>query len=639
MDFFATQELARKRTKWMVVLFGLAVLCITLAIYLLVVYLTGPGMLGSSDAPSFRERIVDPMLFLGTLGGVVLLVGGSALFKINQLRAGGGYVAQSVGGRHVPHSTTNADERQLLNIVEEMSIASGVPAPDVYILEEPGINAFAAGFNPGDAVVAVTRGCIETLTRDELQGVVAHEFSHILNGDMRMNIRLMGVLFGILAIAVVGQTVMRGAMHASFYGGGRRRSKEGGGGAIALILIGLAVMAIGYIGVLFGRLIQSAISRQREYLADAAAVQFTRNPEGISGALKKIGGSGIGGRVKNAHTQETAHFFFANALTPGVFNSFATHPPLPKRIRAIEPSWDGSFVQPKVKARSRKEPPPLDRRGGGAGNRPNDFIQNIGILTAATIGQAQAIRKSVESELSTLHAHADNAKAVLIALVIAATSEKDDDAQLAILKKRIDGAVYREVGGWIEKLRNMNLNQRFALLDAALPMSAESGVEAIGDYPGLLTELAHSTGEVNLEELAVMKTTTGFIEQRRNPTKRLAPLAPAEVEMPICVLLSAIVYATGATGDAAQAAFMAGARKCNRYLLRKPILLPEDTVCYESLETALELMANLPNPQKKIIFEGALAVVLADGKVEQEELSLIRVIAASIGLPMPPLQV
>lgn len=636
MDFFEAQELARKRTRLMVVLFTMAVLSIAAAMYGVVVYVTGAGFFEAKYA--VRQPIVlwQPDMFFGTLAAVVVLVTGCSLFKVAQLRSGGGYVARSMGGREVEQTTKDADERMLMNIVEEMSIASGVPMPEVYLLPEEGINAFAAGFTPADAVVAVTHGCIRTLNRDELQGVIAHEFSHILNGDMRMNIRLMGVLFGIMAIAVLGQLVFRGTAEAGFWGGGRRRDKEGGGALIVIMLIGAAVMAIGYIGVFFGRLIQSAISRQREYLADAAAVQFTRNPDGIGGALKKIGGAPLGGMVANAHSQEAAHFFFASALKSNLSSAFATHPPLEERIAAIEPNWDGKFVSGERRKSTRRSaskkpkatPPPL---------QAHDFINSIGQVSAAAILSAQEIHGQVGNDLDRLHQSREAACGVLIGLQISASAADDDAAQLLTVKTRVDGAVYRETEEWLPRLRALNLNQRFALFDAALPMAVGRDLEAFTPLSDLIHDLAHSDGSIELEELALLRGVVGYLDGRRQPARKIKPLTPAKMEMPVCVMLSAITYTAAVEPADREAAFQQGARKCNRYMLKQSILLPEEDITFEALDAALDLFVNLPLPQKKVIFEGALAVVLADGKVDQGELSLVRVVATSLGLPMPPL--
>jgi Zn-dependent protease with chaperone function len=299
MDFFEAQDRARRRSKRLVFLFVLAVIGIVLSSYFAAmagINATNDGQRLQadyweyqrtarwSDRP-FLHRWWNPQLFLAIAGGTVVVIGLASLFKWSQMRQGGSAVAEMVGGRAVDPKTTDLRERRLLNVVEEMAIASGIPMPAVYILDgEPGLNAFAAGLTTADAAVAVTRGTLDKLTRDELQGVIAHEFSHILNGDMRLNVRITAIIFGILVIGLIGRGILRSL------GRGRIRSSGSGknkGGGIALVLaIGVALVIIGYVGYFFGRLIQAAVSRQREFLADASAVQFTRNPGGIGGALK-----------------------------------------------------------------------------------------------------------------------------------------------------------------------------------------------------------------------------------------------------------------------------------------------------------------------------------------------------------------
>src|SRR5690606_28971990 len=252
-------------------------------------------------------------------------------------RQGGSVVAGLLGGLPVNPATDDPDERRLVNVVEEMAIASGVPVPAIYVLPgEESINAFAAGYGVHDAAVAVTRGALKHLTRDELQGVIAHEFSHILNGDMRLNIRLIGLLHGLLLLALIGRVLLRSGGRSR----GRRKEK---GGSVQVALIGLGLVLLGYIGVFFGKLIKAAASRQREYLADAAAVQFTRNPEGIAGALKKIGALGAGSRIVHPRAEELSHLYFASGLRSSFAGLFATHPPLVERIRRIDPSFSGDF--------------------------------------------------------------------------------------------------------------------------------------------------------------------------------------------------------------------------------------------------------------------------------------------------------
>ena len=304
MDFFARQDKARKKTKLLVFYFVVAVILIVVVNYL-VALLVFAGVQSRQHHDDRYEQtpplvLWNPQVFLGASLITLAIVSIGSAVKISQLAGGGSIVAESMGGRLVNSNTTDPDERKLLNVVEEMAIASGVPMPKVYVLDnEEGINAFAAGHTTGDAAVAVTRTCMAKLSRDELQGVIGHEFSHILNGDMRLNIQLMGVLFGILCLATVGRILL--------YARSGSRDKN------PLPLIGIALLIIGSVGVFFGRLIQAAVSRQREFLADASSVQFTRNPAGLSGALQKVGG--YGSRIWSPNAPDAGHLFFGNAIS------------------------------------------------------------------------------------------------------------------------------------------------------------------------------------------------------------------------------------------------------------------------------------------------------------------------------------
>ena len=272
MNFFEHQDRARKQSRRLIFVFMLAVLAIVAAINLILLLVMGvTGYEVGEQTLSPVELVkANAHLLAGGAIACVAVIGLASLFKTASLRSGGGQVARQLGGTLVESDTRDAKRRRLRNVVEEIALASGVPVPEIYVLEqESGINAFAAGFTPSDAAVAVTRGALEKLDRNELQGVIAHEFSHILNGDMRINIRLMGALFGILLLAIIGRRVL---IHSHFAG----RSRDKNGAAVLLIAFGL--MAVGYIGLFFGRWIKAAVSRQREYLADASAVQFTRDP-------------------------------------------------------------------------------------------------------------------------------------------------------------------------------------------------------------------------------------------------------------------------------------------------------------------------------------------------------------------------
>lgn len=333
MDFFEHQEKAKNKTGWLVFFFGVAVTLIVLAVYLVaaVNFRISPTLEPEHWEISGLLRYWDPQLFAWVGGGTLLLILSGSLYKIKVLGDRGGEgVAEMFVGEYLHSGTRNADEKRLVNIVEEMSIAAGISVPRIYLMEGEGINAFAAGYSVNNAVIGVTRGCLQKLSRQELQGVIAHEFSHIINGDMKINIQLIGLLHGILLLSIVGRTLMRAT------------SRGRGKGRGPLIAVGLSLMIIGSIGVFFGRLIKAGVSRQREFLADATAVQYTRDPGGIYGALKKISLDDHGSVVDNPASEEVSHLFFGNAVTSSflgqAFGLLASHPPLKERMKRVLPT-------------------------------------------------------------------------------------------------------------------------------------------------------------------------------------------------------------------------------------------------------------------------------------------------------------
>ncbi|MCA8949158.1 MAG: M48 family metallopeptidase, partial [Planctomycetes bacterium] len=368
MDFFGHQQRARSASKWLVVLFVLAVLGI-----IALIYLVATVTLNVSDT---RRGVWQPELLVVVTGGVVAVVVIAMLYKTNQLSQGGGTVAQMLGGRRVEPGSGDLQERTLHNVVEEMAIASGIPVPEVYVLDgERGLNAFAAGWGTRDAAITVTRGLLEQLDRDELQGVVAHEFSHVFHGDMRLNIRLMGVLFGIVCLTTIGRIMLHSM---------RGNRKNGGG----FVVFGLALIVIGWLGVLFARLIQAAVSRQREFLADSSAVQYTRNPRGIGLALAKIGG--LGAVIENAHAEEASHMMFADGVKRFLGGAFATHPPIKDRVVRLLPAVAGALAKgtPMVNAVDAAAPPsaPADAAVAGfAGGGDAASAAASGVSTAALL--------------------------------------------------------------------------------------------------------------------------------------------------------------------------------------------------------------------------------------------------------------
>ncbi|TDJ13315.1 MAG: peptidase M48, partial [Gammaproteobacteria bacterium] len=301
MNFFDAQDRARRATRWLVIVYVVATALIVAGVTLVVA--VAFYTVGETGRPA------DPSILVATAILATLLILGATVYKTARLSSGGGRVALDMGGTLVPADVQDPLRRRLRNVIEEMAIASGVPVPDIYVLEqEMSINAFAAGFRPGDAAIAVTRGTLETLDRDELQGVIAHEFSHILNGDMRLNIRMMGVLFGIMVLGIIGRLILRGGYYSGL--ASSRRNKN----APVIMIVGLGLAVLGWIGLFFARLVKAAVSRQREFLADASAVQFTRQAEGIASALKKIGGYTAHSYIRSVDPEEVSHMLFAGGI-------------------------------------------------------------------------------------------------------------------------------------------------------------------------------------------------------------------------------------------------------------------------------------------------------------------------------------
>ncbi|HET6213294.1 MAG TPA: M48 family metallopeptidase, partial [Micromonosporaceae bacterium] len=423
MNFFERQNQVRRLSWRLVALFALAVVCIVLAVDVVVAVVFG----------AFDKPLPELILLMAITSLVTAaVIGVASLVRTATLRGGGATVALELGGVHVPEDTTDLQLRRLRNVVEEIAIASGVPVPQVYVLErEKGINAFAAGWSPSDAAVAVTRGALDRLNRDELQGVIAHEFSHVVNGDMRLNIRLIGLLFGILFLAVIGRTMV----NAGVIGGGRSRDRDSA--ANALPLIGLAMIAAGFIGVLIGRLIKASVSRQREYLADASAVQYTRQPSGIAGALKKIGGLADGSRLASPRAEEVGHLLFG----PGtrLTSLFATHPPLVDRIRALEPDFDPAELS-ELARRWAVEPPsgmqedialglappaappaaPPPAAGAAVPLPPAEVVDRVAAPTFAAFRRAESLIAEIPPDVLARARRADTVASVLYGLLLAA---------------------------------------------------------------------------------------------------------------------------------------------------------------------------------------------------------------------------
>ena len=578
MDFFEKQELARRRTKWLVLYFVLAVFGIIAALHF-------------GFCAIFGQDFYDWQLLGITAAGVIVSVAIGSLVKIIQLAKGGKAVAEMLGGTPVDPATTDPAERRLRNVVEEMSLASGVPVPSVYILDEAGINAFAAGYGPTDAAIGVTRGCIENLTRDELQGVVAHEFSHILNGDMRLNIRLMGLLNGILFLAILGGVLVRVAASSP-----RSRSSDSknSGSIVALFLgAGAVLYLVGWIGVFFSKLIQAAVSRQREFLADASAVQFTRNPHGIAGALAKIGN--LTSRLTHPRTQEASHMFFGNGLAESWFNLFATHPPIKERIAQIAPDLELTEAAH----------PPLP----GHTN-----------MDAA----ASMLSSLPEPSLEASHG-IQSGCALVFALLLAG-----EDSAI----QNLPPAVHSEVLDLIERCGPLSSAQKLALVDLAIPALRGMSLEDYQTFRKTVKKLVEADGQIHLFEYTLQKLLVrhldAFFEKPKHGRVQFRSIVPLLPDTEI--LLSALA---NADADGHEAAFQAGLATLGKSAGAFPMSRRE-TVNLVDFDKALDRFEEAALPIKKQFLVACGAVVMHDGVVNDTQFELLRAMADTIDCPIPP---
>lgn len=636
MDFFEAQDRAKRHTTKLVIYYILAVSGIIGSVYIVTLLL-----FYTQNAPESGVSLWQPgwLAAVSFLVLVTILIG--TLYRVIQLRKGGSAVAEMLGGRKVNPSTIDLKERMLLNVVEEMSIASGISVPDVYILDqEESINAFAAGYGVQDAAVGVTRGTLEKLNRDELQGVIAHEFSHIFNGDMRFNIRLIGVLNGILLIHIIGMIVMRSVM----YSGARVRSNQdgkGGNGQIVIILFGLALVIIGYIGMIFGRMIQAAISRQREYLADAAAVQYTRNPDGLAGALRKIAGKETGSELKNAHSMEMSHLFFANSFKTALDGLFATHPPIKKRIKAIsanviagEPSASSKVSEKFQKDHIAGQQMASGSRGVLAGHdalSPELILGAIGSIGGRDIQQAASFLNGIPEELRQAAHESLSAKALIFAMLDTAPVRVDQEW----LTARLDQETLRETERLSEFLSPDNQKWFLPLAELAVPALRTLSKEQYREFRGILTEVMQQERLENiflfaLEKMVIHHLDASFSKNKR-PEVKYQQLE--EVTAELSILLSALCYTSGDDPEKGwQAALIPLEKEGAKTGLK---LTDRDAANLSAVDKALDKLAASSNSLKKYIVSSVIYCITADQKITASEAELTRAISEVLGVPIP----
>ncbi len=635
MDFFQSQDQARKQTLLLVLFFALAVISLVVLTNLLVMFLF--GYIDSQNLNSTTPVLkFDWQMFfsVGALVIAVILLG--SLYKISSLSRGGDAVAEMLGGKLIVDGSGDLDQQKVLNVVEEMAIASGAPVPPVYLLDENGINAFAAGFSPSDAVIGVTRGCIQQLNRTQLQGVIAHEFSHILNGDMRINIRLIGILHGILIVGLIGYFLLRSASFSRY----SRSSRNNGGGAILGLGLGLAV--IGFAGTFFGNLIKAAVSRQREYLADASAVQFTRNNMGIANALKRIGGSAVGSRIENPAGAQISHALFAEGVS-GFFSSlFATHPPLEKRIQRLDPQWDGNFNVSAVET-----PESTSRKGASRAQKTAEnlvsgiagasfAVNQVGQVRPEALQQAQALLQQIPLQLRDAIHEPHGARAAIYFLLL---NDEEDirQAQLQYLQAESDDGVFEVLLKLEQETTHIDIAHRLPLIEISLPALRRLSAQQYQRFKNNVRKLVDIDRKVSLFEWSLQKILFHHLDAVfvKIPRQGHKYTSLKRVEDACSLLLSMLIY-VGKEKKIDEAQVMQTARKELGDINLQ--LLPVTEISLPALNDALDRLNRLTPLLKPRLLKACVICIRADHNFSPVEAELFRAIADTLDCPMPPVQ-
>jgi len=659
VDFFAHQDRAKRNTLWLVIYFAATVVTIVALVYFVIMAVLVASTQNSGQPIDLFSW--HPQIFIAVVGSVLAIILSGSLYKMWEFGSDGNKVAVQLGGIKIQPNTRNLDERILLNVVEEMALASGTPVPPVYLLPlETGINAFAAGTTPQNAVIGVTRGCVETMTRDELQGVIAHEFSHILNGDMKLNLRLIGMLHGILLIAMIGYVLFRMAMEIPVRSSSNDEDDAKGIFAIVagLFATGAALVGIGYAGVFFASLIQAAVSRQREFLADASAVQFTRNPSGISGALKRIGGWKQKSVMKAVYAKEASHMFFGQGIAT---QWFRTHPPLEQRIRRIDPSFKGTFPSTEIIEHSEKDivdPRTLGFARSGASSahqaalagvehfeeRPVDAVLYVGKPEEEHLQQASRLLEEIDTDLVSEVHDPYGAVTIVCSLLLAPESDPVRHEQLKIIARYNNAALAKSVEQLLPKTDALQPEQRLPLACMALPALDQLSDPQFGTLRTTARALIDADSRWTIFEYAIQRFITKRLLVRSSGTSRngragtsgsatSASSDPKRIDAAFTVVLSTLAHLGG--NNHADAAFDCGWNAWGKKTDRAAILT-RDTCTLKLLDSALDTLATVSGDAKRSMLNAFSECIAYDRRTTINEIELLRVISDSMGCPMPP---
>ncbi|MFM9966797.1 MAG: M48 family metallopeptidase [Burkholderiales bacterium] len=650
MDFFQQQHHARRHTRMMVVMFIVAVAAVVAVLNVFGVVAWAMTMGTPLLDPANLMRQTPRELYMGVTALTLMFIAFGTISTLMKLSAGGAAVAEMVGARRVERDSREPLERRLLNVVEEMSIASGITMPQVYVMdEEQAINAFAAGYSPNEAIVAVTRGTLENLSRDELQGVIGHEFSHILNGDMRLNIHLMGVIAGIVMIGSLGRFLMDARTRSNDSNYSSRRETDW-----RIFMAGLCLWLIGSIGVFAGRVIKAAISRQREFLADASSVQFTRNPEGIGAALFKIGRQN--GLIQDRHAEDLSHMYFGESVS-GMFGMLNTHPPVKDRVERL--MGPAAMVMLRERIKTQPATAPVIAQGiegegdeseglgaatsafgsaasaspwGGGGGSVNTTAQNVvdsvGKPSPGHYDAARYLLQEIPTALHLATLSADGASAALFALLLGDGVTRE--AQVASITKNYGETIAKAANDLNTPLQQLGPRARMPLMGLLLPSLIPLDQIARDALLAQAEALIKADKKVTIGEFVLLTLCRRHLAR---PIKGAPPVKHKDmgsVTAEIIIVLSLLTHAGKGGNDAfAQGLRAAGVAACE--------LHPPAQLQIANVEAALYELKLLAPLKKPALIKACLAVVMADNKLTVLEGELIRAICATLDSPLPPL--
>ena len=622
MNFFDSQERAYRKTRYLLILMTFAVGAIVISVTAVIaatIWISNTTTASFSSFPAWALANRDLLLVIAAC--ITGFIGLASMYRVITLHQGGSRVARDLGGTPVSMDDKDLLRRRLHNVVEEMALASGVPVPEVFVLDhEAGINAFAAGFRPEDAAIAVTRGALETLNREELQGVIAHEFSHVLNGDMRLNIRLMGPLFGILSIGLLGRLLLRS----------NRRTSGRNKGAGAAMLLGAGFMITGYTGLLIGRLIKAGVSRQREYLADASAVQFTRQTKGLANALKKIGGLTEGSEISSTDAEEVSHMLFANGV--GSFSqALASHPPLFRRIHALDPSFREADLQTLHTERTEvAQGDDTAAMVSGLTASSGPTVETTSVSSAATETLLESVGQPDDNHIAAAHSFLKNLPATLRNALTSAGQasllplamllnphEQLRHKQISLLTQQLGAERVATIQTLYAELQTFKYEARLPILELALPVIKNQPAGRISYLADLLEQVALADNRIEIFEYALLRIYQGYMQHASRPggQQRWQNLSTPKMKAAAGTLVNVFAQSTTATqaGNIADESWM------------------------QAADNALATLKRCTPRGRETVVRALLATALADGAMHRREAELLRAFCMMLGCPIPPI--